>query len=242
MSKIVIIAAGLSLLGAVTAQAAPVKSYPMAKDGTTNIADCAKADVSVRNECISRARPVMGKQIYAQMAADKAAQAKKDADEAAKAKAAKIGADKAAAKLAKVKAPIPAAVVGAPKGFKIDKDGTTNIADCAKANPAARDQCISRSRPLTNKELMKFEKRSATSIPAQPKTAAATNPLPRNDVIVPAPKAIVKVQGKGFTVAKDGTTDIADCAKANPEFRNECISRSRPVSGKALYASFKSKS
>ena len=240
MSKFVIIAAGLSLLGAVTvAQAAPVKTFPMAKDGTTNIADCAKADVSVRNECISRSRPVAGKQIYAQVAADQAAQAKKAAADAAKAKAAKAAADKAAAKLAKVKPPVPGAAASAPKGFKIDKDGTTNIADCAKASPAVRDQCISRSRPLTGKELMKFEKSraDAASIPASPK-AAEKPAVQKKAETAPAPAPA----GKGFTIAKDGTTDINDCSKANPNFRNECISRSRPVSGKAIYASLKSKS
>ena len=237
MSKSVLIAAGLSLLGAVTvAQAAPVKTFPMAKDGTTNIADCAKVDASVRNECISRSRPVTGKQLYAQAAVQKAEMAKKDAAAAAKAKAAKMAAEKAAKaaeRVAKAKKPVPAKVVDAPKGFKINKDGTTNIADCAKAAAAARNECISRARPLTGKELAKFEKSRTDAAPKAP-----AKPV----VEKKAEKAPALAAGKGFTIAKDGTTDINDCSKANPNFRNECISRSRPVSGKAIYASLKSKS
>ncbi len=232
MSKFVMIAAGLSLFGAVAAQAAGTAKFPMAADGTTNIADCAKADVSVRNECISRARPVSGKQLYAQAAIEKAMMDKKEAAAAAKAKAAKTAAESAV----KAKAAAPAKVAGAPKGFKINKDGTTNIADCVKAAPAFRDECISHSRPLTGKELAKFEKSRAASVPKAPVKPAADKKASEKAPVV------VAVKGKGFAIAKDGTTDIAECAKANPNFRNECISRSRPVSGKAIYASYKSKS
>ena len=235
MSRFVIIAAGLTLLSALPVEAAPKSAFPVAKDGTTNIADCAKADVSVRNECISRSRPVSGKELYAQAAAARTAMAKNAALETAKSAKAKLAAEK----VMKVKAPVPAKVVGAPKGFKIDKDGTTNIADCAKAAPAVRDECISRARPLTGKQLAKYIKSRAISIPAVAPKAA---PKPAVKAPVAKPAAVAPVPGKGFTIAKDGTTNIADCAKANPAFRNECISRARPVPGSAIYASAKSKS
>ena len=239
MSRFVIIAAGLTLLSALPVEAATKSAFPVAKDGTTNIADCAKADVSVRNECISRSRPVSGKELYAQAAAAKAAMTRNAAFETAKSAKAKLAAEK----VMKVKAPVPAKVVGAPKGFKIDKDGTTNIADCAKAVPAVRDECISRSRPLTGKQLAKYIKSRAVSTPAvAPKVA----PKPAVKAAVKAPvvakPAAVAPVGKGFTIAKDGTTNINDCGKANPAFRNECISRARPVPGSAIYASSKSKS
>jgi hypothetical protein len=237
MTKFVMIAASLSLLGAVAAEAAGVAKFPMAADGTTNIADCAKADVSVRNECISRSRPVSGKQLYAQAVAEKAVMAKKEAAAAAKVKADKMVAEKAA----KVKTPVPEKVVGAPKGFKINKDGTTNIADCAKVAPSVRNECISRSRPLTGKELAKFEKSRAASLPKAPAKPAVDKKVLDKKATEKAP-VVAAVKGKGFAIAKDGTTNIADCAKANPNFRNECISRSRPVSGKAIYASYKPKS
>ena len=262
MSRFVMIAASVALLGAMPAFAAPKAAtkalpFPMAADGTTNIADCAKADVKVRNECISKSRPVSGKQLYAEAAAYNAAMAKKQAVDAGKVKAAKLveaaKAGKAAAatavkeKLVKVKATVPAAVVGAPKGFKIGKDGTTNVADCAKAAPQVRNECISRARPLTGKELAKYMKSRAAVTPVGPaKGKAAAVPAVVKPVAVAASGAVAKVvvapvRGKGFVIAKDGTTAIGDCAKANLEFRNECISRARPVSGKFIYASMKTK-
>jgi hypothetical protein len=39
-----------------------------------------------------------------------------------------------------------------------------------------------------------------------------------------------------LAVDKNGTTNIADCAKAKPEFKNECISRSRPLTGAEIYS------
>lgn len=255
MSRLVMIAATLSLIGASASYAAPaVKAapFPVAKDGTTSIADCAKADVKFRNECISKSRPVSGAQIYAEAAAAKVLAAKKEkldalkAAKAAKAAAgAKVAADKAAAAKAAKAASIPAKVVSAPKGFKIGKDGTTSIYDCAKAAPAVRNECISRARPLTGKELAKFVKIRAQAAPA---LTAAKAPVKAAPVAVKAaPAAPVKAAapalaiGKGFKIAKDGTTDIADCAKANPDFRNECISRARPVPGNLIYASTKPK-
>ena len=47
----------------------------------------------------------------------------------------------------------------------VAKDGTTNVADCAKAAPWVRNECISRARPLTGKELAKFENRQASAEP-----------------------------------------------------------------------------
>ncbi|MGL1715179.1 hypothetical protein ACSTH8_00105, partial [Vibrio parahaemolyticus] len=52
---------------------------------------------------------------------------------------------------AKAARKVPAAVANVPKGFKVAKDGTTNIADCLKAAPAVRNECISRSRPIPGK-------------------------------------------------------------------------------------------
>ena len=262
MSRFVLIAASVAVFSAMPAYAAPkaaVKAAPfaMAADGTTNIADCAKVDVKFRNECISKSRPVPGKQLYAEAAAYNAMVAKKRSLEAGKAKAVEAAkaakaaaATAAAAKLAKVKASVPAAVVGAPKGFKIGKDGTTNVADCAKAAPQVRNECISRARPLTGKELAKFIKSRAAATPAAPvKGKAAVAPVKGKAAVAPAavkPAVAAKplvapVRGKGFAIAKDGTTNISDCAKANPDFRNECISRARPVPGKVIYASMKPK-
>lgn len=250
-------AIGFACLTAMPVQAAPQQAlpYPVAKDGTTNIADCPKVVVSFRNECISHSRPVSGKELYAQAAIAKALAAKQDAltalraanankaaqATAAKAKLAELKAAKIAArKAAKAAAVVPAKVVDAPRGFKINRDGTTNVADCAKAAANTRNECISRARPLTGKELEKFVKaRAAVAAPATKtviaKPAAAVKP-------VIAAAAVKPVIGKGFKIAKDGTTDIADCAKANADYRNECISRARPIPGKALYASLKAKS
>lgn len=261
MSRFVLIAASVAVFGAMPAYAAPKAvakaPFPMAADGTTNIADCAKVDVKFRNECISKSRPVSGKQLYAEAAAYNAMVAKKRVLEAGKAKAVEAAkaakaaaATAAAAKLAKVKAAVPAAVVGAPKGFKIGKDGTTNVADCAKAAPEVRNECISRARPLTGKELAKFIKSRAAATPVVPvKGKAAVAPIKGKAAVAPAAAkpavaakpVVAPVRGKGFVIAKDGTTNISDCAKANPDFRNECISRARPVPGKVIYASMKPK-
>ena len=221
MSRTVLIAACLTLLGADAALAKGKAPYPMAADGTTNIADCAKVEASHRNECISRARPLTGKQIYAANPAPKAAQ--KVVEAAPKAKA-------------------PAPVKAVSKGFTIAKDGTTDINDCGKARADVRDECISRARPLTGRQLMKFEKSHAVAAPK----AVAKKPAPKKAEAAPV-KAPVKAaapapRGKGFAIAKDGTTDINDCGKANPDYRNECISRARPVKGADLYRSVKSKS
>jgi len=260
MSRLIMIAASLSLIAASPAYAAPAAKaapFPVAKDGTTNIADCAKADVKFRNECISKSRPVTGAELYAQAAAQKAAQEKKErlavlkAAKAAKAAAAaKTAADKVAVAKAAKAASIPAKVVGAPKGFKISKDGTTNIKDCVKAAAGVRNECISRARPLTSKQLAKFvASRTAAENAAAAKAAVpaatakpvvAAKPAPAKPAAVSAAPAKAATPalaiGKGFKIAKDGTTNIADCASATPEFRNECISRARPVPGSVIYA------
>lgn len=264
MSRLLLIAATVTLAGILPALAAGNAPFPMAADGTTNIADCGKVDAQYRNECISRSRPVSGKQIYSQLAAEKAKAAAKEAAATVKAKAEAAGktvaakaeaAGKAVAakaekaeKAVRAKIAAPEAVRGAPKGFKIAKDGTTNIADCAKAHANVRNECISRARPLTGKELSKFLKtRQTADAKASAKAATATKaaaakpveakPVPAAKAAAAAPTA--PVTGKGFKIAKDGTTDINDCAKANPDFRNECISRSRPVPGSKLYATKK---
>lgn len=212
MFKTVIIAAGLSLLGAAAANATGKPYFPMAADGTTNIADCAKADPAHRNECISHSRPLTGKQIYATQVASKA----------------------------EVKSPVAKAPVTS-KGFTMAKDGTTNIADCLNVRDEAHYECISRVRPLTGKELAAFENSHAVSAASTPKTATP-RPAAKKADAAPVKAAAKTPAGKGFSIAKDGTTDIADCAKANPNYRNECIGRSRPVKGAEIYRATKSKS
>ena len=174
---LMMVTVSLTVLGTVTADAALAKKpakpapsaapvvqaskmpFPMAANGTTNIADCAKVDMWFKNECISRSRPIPGKQLYAQIAAAKAAKA-------AELKKATLAAAKAEkqAKAAKVAAASGKVTVDVPKGFKVAKDGTTNVADCAKAAPAARNECISRARPLTGKELAKFVSQRQASL------------------------------------------------------------------------------
>lgn len=216
MLKIKLLALSASFL-IVPALAAPVHAakapFPVAADGTTNIKDCGTVGPQFRNECISRSRPVTGKEIYA----------------AAKPVAAK------AATAAQVKAPVPAAVANVPKGFKVNKDGTSNVADCAEARPQVRNECISRARPLTGKELAKYIKDRAKSVPVE---KLAAKPVVKAVAAVSA-APVAKVVGKGFAIAKDGTTNINDCAKANPAFRNECISRSRPLTGREIYGTGK---
>jgi hypothetical protein len=213
--KLLALSAGFLIVPALAAPVYAAKApFPVAADGTTNIKDCAAVGPQFRNECISRSRPVTGKEIYA----------------ASKPVAAKV------APAAKVKATVPAAVANVPKGFKVNKDGTTNVADCAQAKPQVRNECISRARPLTGKELAKYIKDRAKSVPVE-KAVAAKPAVKATPVVTAAPAA--KVVGKGFVIAKDGTTNIADCAKANPAFRNECISRSRPLTGREIYGTGK---
>jgi hypothetical protein len=213
--KLLALSAGFLVVPAIAAPVYAAKApFPMAADGTTNIKDCASVGPQFRNECISRSRPVTGKEIYG----------------SSKVVAAKV------ADVAKVKAPVPAAVANVPKGFKVNKDGTTNVADCGKALPQVRNECISRARPMTGKELAKFIKARAKSVPV----AKATVAKPVVKAVAPVVAApVAKVVGKGFVIAKDGTTNINDCAKANPAFRNECISRSRPVTGREIYGTSK---
>ncbi len=209
--RLLALSAGFLVVPAIAAPVYAAKApFPIAADGTTNIKDCASVGAQFRNECISRSRPVTGKEIYG---------------------AAKI-VKATAAPVAKVKPQVPAAVANVPKGFKVNKDGTTNVADCAKAVPQVRNECISRARPLTGKELAKFIKDRVKSVPVE-KAAAAKPVVKLAATAVAAPAS--KVVGKGFAVAKDGTTNIAECAKANPAFRNECISRSRPLTGREIY-------
>lgn len=244
MKRFVLIA-GLCLLGAGSALAAAPK-FKMAADGSTNIKDCAAVAVEFRNECISRARPVTAKEIYgAATAAAKPAKV-----DAATEKAKRRAAEKAA-RLETIRYN-KARVASAPKGLKVNSDGTTNIADCGKVAASLRDVCISRARPLGAKALAQFTKeRTAAEAKAAAKLAAAaktkaTTSVAKAEAVKPAAKAeaakpLLDVKNaKGFAVAKDGTTNIADCAKAKPEFKNECISRARPVSGAEIYGKKKS--
>lgn len=237
MSRFIAVAAFAIVLSATSAEAAGKAPFPTAADGTTSITDCAGVSPAWRNECISRARPLTGKDIYtqAEAAGRKAKLEALKAERAAKAKAAaeKVAAAKADAKARRL------AVANAPKGLKVAKDGTTSISDCLAAPVKVRNECISRARPLNAQQLAKFVKTQS----AAQAVADARKPAPKQVAAPAAPVkaavAPVKFVGKGFKVAKDGTTDIAECAKANPEFRNECISRSRPVTGKEIYASVK---
>ncbi|NJM55974.1 MAG: hypothetical protein HC841_08865 [Verrucomicrobiae bacterium] len=266
--KSVLLIAGLSLLGAgaALAQAKPTAKFPIAADGTTNVADCVKAPAEARDDCISRARPMTGKALAeftkAQTAAEAAKAAKvktavasaKPANEAS-AKADKPSAeDKAkrrAAEKAAKRAQIrynKARVASAPKGLKVASDGSTDINQCASVGPKLFDACISRARPLNAKALAEFTARrtaaaaklaAASAKPAKSAKVAVKSEPKKVETktveakAVPAAKPILDV--KGFVVAKDGTTNVADCAKAKPEFKNECISRARPLTGAEIY-------
>ncbi|MDZ4840752.1 MAG: hypothetical protein SH859_01215 [Hyphomicrobium aestuarii] len=269
--KRVLLIACLSLLGAVPAVAQ--SKYPVAADGTTNVADCAKAPAEARDDCISRARPMTGKALAEFTKAAEAAEAKaaKAASAAAPATVAKVAATKlSAADKAKNRAAAKAAkraqirynkarVASAPKGLKVASDGSTDINQCGSVRPQLFDACISRARPLTTKALATYTAqrtaaaakaaaktvaaksepaKAATKVEpkaAETKTVAATKIEPAKvEAKVAAPaKPILDV--KGFVIAKDGTTNVADCAKAKPEFKNECISRARPVTGAEIY-------
>jgi hypothetical protein len=248
--KHIILIAGLSLAGAATVHAAP--AFPIAADGTTNVADCAKAPAASRNDCISRARPLTGKEIYAKAAAKPTVAVASTAVEKAKRRAAEKAARLAAIKYNKAR------VASAPKGLKVNGDGTTNIADCGSVKPQLRNECIGRARPLSVAALASFskqrqaayEKSAALNAKRQAakdavaKKLAAVKKAVVDKVAAVAPTKVGKtvpvsvasLAGKGFAVDKNGTTNIADCAKAKPEFKNECISRSRPLTGAEIYS------
>ncbi len=260
--KRVLLIACLSLLGAVPAVAQ--SKYPIAADGTTNVADCAKAPAGVREDCISRARPMTGKALaeFTKAAEAAAAKAAKAAPAAAPAAVAKVATTKlSAADKAKNRAAAKAAkraqirynkarVASAPKGLKVASDGSTDINQCGSVGPKLFDACISRARPLTAKALAAYTaKRTAaatkTAVKAEPakaatkaaetKTVAATKTEPAKVEAKAAAPAKPILDVKGFVIAKDGTTNVADCAKAKPEFKNECISRARPITGADIY-------
>jgi hypothetical protein len=261
--KRVLLIACLGLLGAVPAVAQ--SKYPIAADGTTNVADCAKAPAGVREDCISRARPMTGKALaeFTKAAEAAAAKAAKAAPAAAPAAVAKVAATKlSAADKAKNRAAAKAAkraqirynkarVASAPKGLKVASDGSTDINQCGSVGPKLFDACISRARPLTAKALAAYTaKRTAAAAKiaaaksgpakaatkaAETKTVAATKTEPTKVEAKAAAPAKPILDVKGFVIAKDGTTNVADCAKAKPEFKNECISRARPVTGADIY-------
>lgn len=253
MTRLLLIA-GLSLLGAVTAVVA-APAFPIAADGTTNIADCAKAPAEARNDCISKARPLTGKQLYATFggASVKAAPAPKalSSKAAAAIEKAKRRAAAKAARLAELRYN-KARVASAPKGLKVNGDGTTNIGDCVNVKVSLRDACISRARPLSANALAVFSKQRAAAAaklaaaeaakqaklaaakPAAVETTTKTKVESKVEAKAAPTSALVSTV-KGFVVAKDGTTNVADCAKAKPEFKNECISRARPLTGAQIY-------
>ena len=258
--KRVLLIACLSLLGAVPAVAQ--SKYPIAADGTTNVADCAKAPAGVREDCISRARPMTGKALaeFTKAAEAAAAKAAKAAPAAAPAAVAKVAATKlSAADKAKNRAAAKAAkraqirynkarVASAPKGLKVASDGSTDINQCGSVGPKLFDACISRARPLTAKALAAYTakrtaaaaktaaaKSKAATKAAETKTVAATKTEPAKVEAKSAAPAKPILDVKDFVIAKDGTTNVADCAKAKPEFKNECISRARPVTGADIY-------
>lgn len=237
MKKALLIA-GLSLLATpVLAQA----KFPVAADGTTNIVDCLKAPVEVRNDCISRARPMNNKALM-EFTKSREAAVKSAPAAAAPVKAAAVKpVDKKAAKAAEARFH-KARVASAPKGLKVGADGLTDIRQCGSVGPALFNECLSRARPLKSKELAAYTKqrtvaeaKQAAKKAAATKTAAKSAPAKAEPkaAVAPAPVKILDV--KGFVIAKDGTTNISDCAKAKPEFKNECISRARPVTGAQIY-------
>jgi hypothetical protein len=181
---------------------AKAKAVVLNKDKPTNIADCAKVAPAQRDRCISLSLPVKG--------ADLAAKSKKTAEVAAAVTATATAAKATAAK-----------AVTAAKSYVTAKDGSTSIADCAKAAPEQRDACISRSRPVKGADLAPAKttksaaKELATELAGKAKAATA--------------KAVS--QAKALVIRKDGTTDLSDCAKTSPDQRDVCISRSRPVRG-----------
>lgn len=242
MKKALLIA-GLSLLATpVLAQA----KFPVAADGTTNVVDCLKAPVEARNDCISRARPMNNKALM-EFTKSREAAVKSAPAPAAPAKAAAVKpVDKKAAKAAEARFH-KARVASAPKGLKVGADGLTDIRQCGSVGPALFNECLSRARPMKSKELAAYTKqRTVAEAKKAAKKAAATKTATKpasaktadkkaepKAVAAPAPVKILDV--KGFVIAKDGTTNIADCAKAKPEFKNECISRARPVTGAQIY-------
>lgn len=181
--------------------------------GTTDIRECGKLAPDKRDRCISLSRPVSGAAIYAHHRSIK---------ERTEASVARIG--------AKVGAAATAAAAGAK--LAVARDGTTDIMACAKIAPELRDQCISRSRPVTGAALTKqATPHSGKAAPI--KTSAATAPA------ATAPAAKAAAAGAGLTtlkglVAKNGTTDVRDCGKVDPGLRDRCISLSRPVKGVGL--------
>ena len=128
-------AAAKGAAAATTAAAAvpAVKSLKglMAKDGTTDIKDCGKVEVALRDKCISASRPVKGVGLLA-------------------------GVSKATINDAGLEAAAKSAALRAVTAVRnvFAKDGTTNIKDCSKVETSLRDKCISASRPVTGSQLM----------------------------------------------------------------------------------------
>ena len=137
----------------------------------------------------------------------------------------------AAAAAASVKQKAQRAIAKA-KAVVLNKDKPTNIADCAKVAPAQRDRCISLSLPVKGADLTAKSKKTAEVAAAVTATATAAKAT--------AAKAVTGA--KSYVTAKDGTTSITDCAKAAPEQRDACISRSRPVKGADLASAKTTKS
>lgn len=122
-------------------------------------------------------------------------------------------------KAAATKPAAAATVKGASKGV-------TNIADCAKMDPAQRDACISRSAPVKGADLYK----------AAGGAAAATAAAP---TVTKGAKAAKAEKPAKAQKGAAGTTNIDDCSKMQGGARDACISRSAPVKGADLYTKYK---
>lgn len=115
-----------------------------------------------------------------------------------------------------------------PKQHAEAAAATTNIDDCAKADAAQRDRCISMSRPVSGTSLYAKWGGAAPTAAAKVKAAAGA---------VAAAGAAVASKAKAKLAA--GATNIDDCGKMDAGARDACISRSRPVSGADLYKKYK---
>jgi hypothetical protein len=90
--------------------------------------------------------------------------------------------------------------------------GVTNITDCAKVDASQRDACISRSAPVKGSDLGKPAAAPAPTVTGGAKPDKGAKAAP---------------------VMKD-VTNITDCAKVDASQRDACISRSAPVTSKAV--------
>ncbi len=205
-----------------SADAAFARKAKDAAQATTDISECAKVAADKRDQCISRSRPIGAARIYSE---------KKTVKERAAAVAAKAG--------------VAAAAVAATAKLALAKDGTTDIRSCATVAPEKRDQCISRSRPVSGAKLMAQHKAAkpqatAAAVKAKAGDAAAKAAAAAKSAAAPAATAVAAAATAAaakMVMAKDGTTDLKSCATVSAAERDQCISRSRPVGGAAVAGS-----